>query len=148
MDGGGAVGHPQHHHGHHGGSVSGSVSSTNPSPGGTTQSQGGASGGVGGGATAATGLQDRNMNKLLADFHGRSSASDDDSGCALEEYTWVPAGLTPAQVGNAVLFSFIFRGFVCMISHVFVILLIYNRSKFVNLFRVVHKLYRIGFHNI
>ena len=38
------------------------------------------------------------MNKLLQDFHGRSSASDDDSGCALEEYTWVPPGLTPAQV--------------------------------------------------
>ena len=26
--------------------------------------------------------------------------SDDDSGCALEEYTWVPPGLKPDQVGN------------------------------------------------
>ena len=25
--------------------------------------------------------------------------SDDDSGCALEEYTWVPPGLKPDQVG-------------------------------------------------
>ncbi|XP_056604359.1 prickle-like protein 1b isoform X2 [Triplophysa dalaica] len=32
--------------------------------------------------------------------HGfqRSSTSDDDSGCALEEYTWVPPGLRPDQV--------------------------------------------------
>ncbi|XP_036432705.1 prickle-like protein 1b isoform X2 [Colossoma macropomum] len=28
----------------------------------------------------------------------RSSTSDDDSGCALEEYTWVPPGLRPDQV--------------------------------------------------
>ncbi|XP_077450462.1 prickle-like protein 1 isoform X2 [Stigmatopora argus] len=28
----------------------------------------------------------------------RSSTSDDDSGCALEEYTWVPPGLRPEQV--------------------------------------------------
>ncbi|XP_022178378.1 protein prickle-like isoform X2 [Myzus persicae] len=28
----------------------------------------------------------------------RHSHSDDDSGCALEEYTWVPAGLRPDQV--------------------------------------------------
>ena len=26
--------------------------------------------------------------------------SDDDSGCALEEYTWVPPGLKPDQVGE------------------------------------------------
>lgn len=29
----------------------------------------------------------------------RHSQSDDDSGCALEEYTWVPPGLKPDQVG-------------------------------------------------
>ena len=29
----------------------------------------------------------------------RHSHSDDDSGCALEEYTWVPPGLKPDQVG-------------------------------------------------
>lgn len=28
----------------------------------------------------------------------RHSQSDDDSGCALEEYTWVPPGLKPEQV--------------------------------------------------
>lgn len=26
------------------------------------------------------------------------SASDSDSGCALDEYTWVPPGLSPIQV--------------------------------------------------
>lgn len=33
------------------------------------------------------------------DAQQRHSHSDDDSGCALEEYTWVPAGLRPDQVG-------------------------------------------------
>lgn len=33
----------------------------------------------------------------------RHSQSDDDSGCALEEYTWVPPGLRPEQV--SILFS-------------------------------------------
>lgn len=28
----------------------------------------------------------------------RSSTSDDDSGCALEEYAWVPPGLRPEQI--------------------------------------------------
>ena len=46
---------------------------------------------------------DRTMNKLVQDLQ-RNSASDDDSGCALEEYTWVPPGLTPAQVRYAFLF--------------------------------------------
>lgn len=30
----------------------------------------------------------------------RHSQSDDDSGCALEEYTWVPPGLRPDQVNR------------------------------------------------
>ena len=30
----------------------------------------------------------------------RHSQSDDDSGCALEEYTWVPPGLKPDQVNS------------------------------------------------
>lgn len=30
----------------------------------------------------------------------RHSQSDDDSGCALEEYTWVPPGLRPDQVSQ------------------------------------------------
>jgi hypothetical protein len=28
----------------------------------------------------------------------QSQSDDDDSGCALEEYTWVPPGLRPDQV--------------------------------------------------
>ena len=40
---------------------------------------------------------DRSMNKLVHELQ-RNSTSDDDSGCALEEYTWVPPGLTPVQV--------------------------------------------------
>lgn len=35
----------------------------------------------------------------MADVHRASSlASDDDSGCALDEYAWVPPGLNPEQV--------------------------------------------------
>ena len=33
-----------------------------------------------------------------SDINQRHSQSDDDSGCALEEYTWVPPGLKPDQV--------------------------------------------------
>ncbi|KAI1882319.1 hypothetical protein AGOR_G00249450 [Albula goreensis] len=36
-------------------------------------------------------------SKLTLGFQ-RSSTSDDDSGCALEEYAWVPPGLRPEQV--------------------------------------------------
>lgn len=36
-------------------------------------------------------------NHQVADSQ-RNSQSDDDSGCALEEYTWVPPGLRPDQV--------------------------------------------------
>ncbi|CAL8318541.1 unnamed protein product [Lota lota] len=37
------------------------------------------------------------MGKVTLGFQ-RSSTSDDDSGCALEEYAWVPPGLRPEQV--------------------------------------------------
>lgn len=37
------------------------------------------------------------MGKISVGFQ-RSSTSDDDSGCALEEYAWVPPGLRPEQV--------------------------------------------------
>lgn len=37
------------------------------------------------------------VNKLTFGFQ-RSSTSDDDSGCALEEYAWVPPGLRTEQV--------------------------------------------------
>ena len=36
------------------------------------------------------------------DINQRHSHSDDDSGCALEEYTWVPAGLKPDQVRDEI----------------------------------------------
>ncbi|XP_069501375.1 prickle planar cell polarity protein 3 isoform X2 [Ambystoma mexicanum] len=37
------------------------------------------------------------MGRLISDFQ-RHSISDDDSGCASEEYAWVPPGLKPEQV--------------------------------------------------
>lgn len=36
-----------------------------------------------------------NVNSLIA---RQTTSDDDDSGCALEEYTWVPPGLKPDQV--------------------------------------------------
>ncbi|KAK6175208.1 hypothetical protein SNE40_013717 [Patella caerulea] len=41
--------------------------------------------------------QDRSIQRLIHDAK-RNSTSDDDSGCPLEEYTWVPPGLKPEQV--------------------------------------------------
>lgn len=41
--------------------------------------------------------QDHTLNRLIHDAK-RNSTSDDDSGCPLEEYTWVPPGLKPEQV--------------------------------------------------
>ncbi|KAL4641455.1 prickle-like protein 1-like [Arapaima gigas] len=40
---------------------------------------------------------EQKASKLTLGFQ-RSSTSDDDSGCALEEYAWVPPGLRPDQV--------------------------------------------------
>ncbi|KAL4226730.1 Prickle-like protein 2 [Mactra antiquata] len=40
---------------------------------------------------------DRTLDKLIHDVK-RNSTSDDDSGCPLEEYSWVPPGLKPEQV--------------------------------------------------
>lgn len=37
---------------------------------------------------------------FLGDVNYAGFASDDDSGCALDEYAWVPPGLNPEQVGN------------------------------------------------
>ncbi|XP_060586755.1 prickle planar cell polarity protein 3-B-like isoform X2 [Ruditapes philippinarum] len=42
-------------------------------------------------------VDDRSFNKLIHDVK-RNSTSDDDSGCPLEEYSWVPPGLKPEQV--------------------------------------------------
>ncbi|KAJ3596842.1 hypothetical protein NHX12_003242 [Muraenolepis orangiensis] len=61
-------------------------------------------GGGGGGGVASRQQRDPTMammeqkvNKLTFGFQ-RSSTSDDDSGCSLEEYAWVPPGLRPEQV--------------------------------------------------
>ncbi|KAF5907303.1 prickle-like protein 3 isoform X1, partial [Clarias magur] len=43
------------------------------------------------------GQLEKMMTKLVSDFQ-RHSISDDDSGCASEEYAWVPPGLKPEQV--------------------------------------------------
>lgn len=40
---------------------------------------------------------EQKVSKLTSGFQ-RSSTSDDDSGCALEEYAWVPPGVRPEQV--------------------------------------------------
>ncbi|XP_025106319.1 prickle planar cell polarity protein 3-A-like isoform X3 [Pomacea canaliculata] len=40
---------------------------------------------------------DRALQRLMQDAQ-RNSTSDDDSGCPLEEYAWVPPGLKPEQV--------------------------------------------------
>nr|XP_043880122.1 prickle-like protein 2b isoform X2 [Solea senegalensis] len=40
---------------------------------------------------------EKTVTKLMYDFQ-RNSTSDDDSGCALEEYAWVPPGLKPEQL--------------------------------------------------
>lgn len=46
----------------------------------------------------ASSMEDeRCLNKLIHDVK-RNSTSDDDSGCPLEEYSWVPPGLKPEQV--------------------------------------------------
>nr|XP_032291673.1 protein espinas [Drosophila virilis] len=47
--------------------------------------------------TAATASVYHHSHHQQLDFQ-RNSQSDDDSGCALEEYTWVPPGLRPDQV--------------------------------------------------
>ncbi|XP_025075544.1 protein prickle-like [Pogonomyrmex barbatus] len=40
------------------------------------------------------------LQEALMQHHQRHSQSDDDSGCALEEYTWVPPGLRPDQAAG------------------------------------------------
>ena len=45
-----------------------------------------------------SGVQGGQAPVPVSDINQRHSHSDDDSGCALEEYTWVPPGLKPDQV--------------------------------------------------
>jgi hypothetical protein len=50
--------------------------------------------------------------KMLHQQHSRLSNSDDDSGCALEEYAWCPPGLKAEQVS-------VHPQFLCFISNQF-----------------------------
>lgn len=50
------------------------------------------------------GQLEKMMTRLVSDFQ-RHSISDDDSGCASEEYAWVPPGLKPEQVRTRLLRS-------------------------------------------
>lgn len=52
-----------------------------------------------GGARQRDLMMEQKLSKLTSGFQ-RSSTSDDDSGCVLEEYTWVPPGLRPEQVSE------------------------------------------------
>lgn len=52
-----------------------------------------------GGARKRDFVMEQKISKLTSGFQ-RSSTSDDDSGCALEEYAWVPPGLRPEQVST------------------------------------------------
>lgn len=59
------------------------------------------------------GQLERMMVKLVSDLQ-RHSISDDDSGCASEEYTWVPPGLKPEQVRTS--FQYTWQ---CSFTHAF-----------------------------
>lgn len=58
-----------------------------------------------GGARQRDLMMEQKLSKLTSGFQ-RSSTSDDDSGCVLEEYTWVPPGLRPEQVSEILLSGF------------------------------------------
>lgn len=62
------------------------------------------------------GQLEKMMTRLVSDFQ-RHSISDDDSGCASEEYAWVPPGLKPEQVTAGVLGSCWGRGGEDMFGH-------------------------------
>lgn len=51
-------------------------------------------------------MMDHKVGKLNSGFQ-RSSTSDDDSGCVLEEYAWVPPGLRPEQVSHVFMYEII-----------------------------------------
>lgn len=66
-----------------------------------------------GGARQRDLMMEQKVSKLTSGFQ-RSSTSDDDSGCALEEYAWVPPGLRPEQVSTTPVncfFSLLFMEF-------------------------------------
>ena len=76
-----------------GNALNNSIDSTNPkSLSGTGSTVG--SGGTGNSTEGNPGAGTVDIPRQIPNQH-----SDDDSGCALEEYTWVPPGLKPDQVG-------------------------------------------------
>lgn len=58
-----------------------------------------ASAGFQGGVRQRNSMMEQKVGKPTSGFQ-RSSTSDDDSGCVLEEYAWVPPGLRPEQVSR------------------------------------------------
>lgn len=60
-----------------------------------------------GGARQRDLMMEQKVSKLTTGFQ-RSSTSDDDSGCALEEYAWVPPGLRPEQVSKNSVYNAVF----------------------------------------
>lgn len=60
------------------------------------------SAGFQGGARQRDLMMEQKVGKMTSGFQ-RSSTSDDDSGCVLEEYAWVPPGLRPEQVSKVIL---------------------------------------------
>lgn len=100
----------QQHHQHQGAKFSSSQNIANLSGSGVGGNISG--GGSGGGGKASTSISSPSPPSLLHHHQTthssylvgqqldiqRHSQSDDDSGCALEEYTWVPPGLRPDQV--------------------------------------------------
>ena len=76
-----------------GNALNNSIDSANPkSLSGTGSTVG--SGGTGNSTDGNPGAGTVDIPRQIPNQH-----SDDDSGCALEEYTWVPPGLKPDQVG-------------------------------------------------
>jgi len=57
---------------------------------------------LGGSALSLSEEEEEESERMLEACDARpasnSAVSDDDSGCAIEEFTWIPAGLTPMQV--------------------------------------------------
>jgi hypothetical protein len=55
-----------------------------------------------------TQLTSMNTKTMFHQHHSRLSNSDDDSGCALEEYAWCPSGLKAEQVSLYLYINHIF----------------------------------------
>lgn len=75
------------------------------------------SAGFQGGARQRDLIMDQKVSKLSSGFQ-RSSTSDDDSGCVLEEYAWVPPGLRPEQVSKVLLLVDSFQFFFAVVQEI------------------------------